>query len=386
MSVVQNSPILCIYYENRQVIRDVASISIEGMCYGDTYITFITLYLLFKMHVESKFMYVYVFRLFKHVILFQQMCRNTECPLGQYRLDGRCVPIFKESTSVQFQLVVKTFIKQEELESFVTNFYKTNGIITGLLSKFDKDLSVSIHSVWMKANQQRPTVVLNLTISAFATPLLYGNLLKTLQFLQSDDARREVRNHHFVFADHIYFDKNGSEAVDLIDDVELYNLQYITPNNKDNNLYSMDITEMRLCDRVELNKNEYDIENEKMHLKRAKVTLYGREYYVNRKNQTFVCLHNYINKQQNIVNELSKPENNIVNDQQEDGSEKVMRDFGFFIGCLALLMLFVAVALAKKNYLNRRLQDMRAASDNSSSAKNNSENDVPDEETPAKAP
>ena len=311
----------------------------------------------------------------------QQMCRNKECPLGQYRLDGLCVPIFKEWTPVQFQLVVKTFIKHAELEGFVNNFDKNKDIITGLLSKFDKDLSVSVRSVWFKANQQRPMVVLNITIFTYmyATPIVYDNLLKTLQFLKSDNARREVRNHKFVFADHIYFDNNGSKAVDLIDDVELYNLQYITPNNKDNNVYS--ITEMRLCDRVELNKNEYDIENGKMHLKRARVTLYGREYYVNRKNQTFVCLHNYNKKQQNIVNELSKPENNIVNDQQEDGSEKVMRDFGFFIGCLALLMLFVAVALAKKNYLNRRLQEMRAASDNSSSAKNNSENDVRDEES-----
>ena len=280
-------------------------------------------------------------------------------------------------TSLQYQLVVKTFIKQDALEIIVKDFDQNSGLNTDLLSNFHHNLTVLVQSVWIKANQQHhPMIVFNLTMTSYDTPLLYNNLLKTLNFLLPHDENNMEKKQIFVFADHIHFDKGGTKAVDLIDNVEMYNLKYPTQHNKKNNPYSLEITEMRLCERVKLNMNEYDIYNAKLYLKHAKVSLYGREYFVDRKNQIFVCKHVYNNKQKHTTDVLSKPDDNIDDDQSE---KDVMRDFGFFIGCLALLMLFVAVALAKKNYLNKRLRQMAGASGNTGPVNDNSEITASDE-------
>ena len=272
------------------------------------------------------------------------------------------------------------FVKHGTLERFAEEFRKNSGLISDLLSNFGNDSTLFALSIWAKVDGQQPMIVFHLIMTTKDTPLLYNKLLKQINFLINNDRDNGIRNYHFYIADHIYFDKGGSKAVDLTDNVELYNLQYLTPHNKVENIYPLEITEMRLCERVKLKTREYDIYDATLHLKHTRVFLYGREFIIDGKNQTFVCINKYNGKIEQTVDKTSEIEDKPGVNQQRDNSEKdnIMRDFGFFIGCLALLALFVAVALAKKKYLNKRLQQMTAER-NTSSVNDHSLSTAPDE-------
>lgn len=285
---------------------------------------------------------VYSIEQFLSFHYFQNVCRSVICPLGQYKLKGKCRPIFKETPKIEYQVNLDLNI--------------------ALTSHFHPELEVCSLSLWTKpapgyntATGKYPMIIFNLVLNARKWLGPYTSFLKMFDFLHNHERVYESWKWKFYFADHVYFDEENDKAIDLSDNFELI---------KQVNQYTFDsvhchptihITEMHFCERVKLHKEEYVIYNKDLYLKKASKSLYENQFFTDQSNQTFVCIEKFNKKVKQTSN--TNPDDvdtRRVIQQAENKEPTITKDFAFFIGCLALVTLFVTMALAKRKYLQKK--------------------------------
>ena len=294
--------------------------------------------------------------------------------MDQYRIDGICSPVFIQSSRLSFETAVKVYLQPKDVQSLADDsaFIHVSGLLGSITDLFSNAFKICELSVWIKAanettepdvnvtktnkaRNENSFLVFNMILAAGNPTLTYLKALTYFEFLRTNKVNDENRlsKWNFYFADHIVFDKRANKAIDLADGVELVNR-----NDLNRLILSriyckvfMRMTEMRLCNRVKLDSEEYDIVGKALYLKTTGVSLYGNEYFVNRNNNTFVCIDRLNAETEETENDRRVNDESGEIQQEERKAPLITKDFAFFIGCLALVALFVTVALAKKKYL-----------------------------------
>ena len=283
-------------------------------------------------------------------------CRVIECPVGQYRHKGECVPVFKTIYNLNYRVVFKMFIRPRERE---IEWVDPNTASAKLIPEFElkmktvleTEYEIGICSVdlWMKEGSEyrSPFVVFLLDIHGDKQPVSYANAMQLFRRVYDESTDGSLSFMKLYFADHIVSTGSGySEFSDAHDDKDLLYMKSILTQFGDYCGSTLTITESRFCPRVKLTVDEYVNHTSKLYLKHAKMFVYGNEYTADSatNGSVYVCIHRYID----LTKQRTNNRGPVRTDQ--DANPLISKDFGFFIGCLALITVFVLVFLAKIKY------------------------------------
>ena len=218
-----------------------------------------------------------------------------------------------------------------------------------IVNAFARAYRICNMTIWLKLGK-KPFIVLDIALHEENASSLYETTLNQFMLVY------ETPGLHVHFADHILFDRAKNSAVDLRDDVELSDLNTTYFQHSDCG-FPLSVTETRFCPRVKLDVANYTLLNNKIFLEHTLSYAYGGEYFIDRFGNVYLCINRYLNNSTiGYINNgtISTIDTNKREEQKtiEDNNETslITKDFGFFIGCLALVVVFVLIFLAKKQY------------------------------------